>query len=499
MYSINIIKVFDDIVDRVLGYSPKIEIKPVHLANGLFRAVHGEFLDKRDMLVQHKAFMPSHYPKASDIPEFLQKNKLDRQMLHMLLSADKAVFKDVNFSSYTLTHATHITSDNHDRGTGRWLRAILENENGGGQSKALKLLKNLLVEPDSGRSDEISVLTLPLVKDSKKWRQVKLYEQQEHPGSLATDSEGNFCDPLLNSICKGFDCLADFSDMPNAGRVDKLSILHRLVTWACFCVYLHLTNSGFMDERMHGDSPRRVPMLFCVTERPASTLKVASRHSRYWVRRSIDLFFRRQILQYVRTNLVNEKINGKWCTDEARQRIDSIEWRRRSGGMKKTKGKIAEFPQKCRDFFDSYHTTAGQSPDEAFANAVTDMFDSALSSKPWDVARSLGTRIALLSPTRRPNHKLYTPRPSFLEVLVRASISQGTEMPLADLAEEWHQHYGILFGALGNENEILEEWDIHAVDREEYSANVDALARLLEMSGYARRYADGVVIVEVKR
>src|SRR5215212_4442553 len=87
---------FDSIVRRTLFYEPKIEIKPVHLANGLFRAVCG-------------------YNLIAKI-----------NMISTLLGADGTLYGTPNFSSYTLSHVTHITSDNYDHKAGEWPRAILE-------------------------------------------------------------------------------------------------------------------------------------------------------------------------------------------------------------------------------------------------------------------------------------------------------------------------------------------------------------------------------------
>ena len=96
------------------------------------------------------------------------------------------------------------------------------------------------------------------------------------------------------------------------------------------------------------------------------------------------------------------------------------------------------------------------------------------------------------------NKKSYLPQPDYLEVLVRATLPKDEVWTLRQLAEQWAQNYGILFGILGDENEYLHDWGIPAVDRGEFVSNVDALAELLEMSGYGRRYADGVVLVTIE-
>src|SRR3712207_6542249 len=50
---------FEDIVRRRLGYNPRIEIKPAHIANGLFRAISGGYLNNEAL---HFAIYPKIYP-----------------------------------------------------------------------------------------------------------------------------------------------------------------------------------------------------------------------------------------------------------------------------------------------------------------------------------------------------------------------------------------------------------------------------------------------------
>ena len=149
-------------------------------------------------------------------------------------------------------------------------------------------------------------------------------------------------------------------------------------------------------------------------------------------------------------------------------------------------------------FYNSYQSeAAGLTPVQAFAHAAVDMLDLFLSSSPADVARALGVRIGLLSAPRKRTEKLYAPEADLLEVLVRASLPVGETWPLPDLAHYWAERYGILLGALGDENERLARRGIEAVAGDEYQRNVSRLVDLLEMSGYALRYADGVVLVQV--
>jgi len=235
-----------------------------------------------------------------------------------------------------------------------------------------------------------------------------------------------------------------------------------------------------------------------MVESPRTALWDASIQSYHWVSRSIDKFLRTSIQNMI-DKMAEQGTYGSWETDEAiKQLIENITWKSTRGGMRQTEERLGKYTPQCLLFYDSYRSnTANQLPRAAFANAATDMIDQSISSSPNDVARNLGTRIGLLSsgPYAR---KHYTLTSDLLEVLVRASIPPKEQWTIDKLALYWANHYGLLFGVLGDENNRLAEWGISAVDGSRLYDNVDTLATTLEMSGYAQRYADGVVVVSVR-
>lgn len=442
---------FDKVVEQTMFYSPKIEIKPAHLANGFFRAVCGKYANASD---QHAAINPKVYPGSVTLPSLLgdEENKRVREMLHALLGADATLYSKVNFSSYSLSHVTQITSDNHDRGAGEWLYAILEHDSR--PSPALTLLRELLTEEDRRRSDELSTLTLPLAPDLTTLQAFNLRMSPNMlPESLRVDETGAFADPVIKAIREGFDRLAEAEDNAAAARYGaKLDVLRRLVTWGCFAVYLHLANLGCEQ------SMQRVPLLLCMPGARMPTLQQASIQSYQWVSRSIDTFFRNHIRQQVE-QLRSDGTYGEWDSDEAiEHHIQTMTWKTVRGGMRSRTRGDQDNARDCLSFYRSYRSeTAGDTPYIAFANAVADMLDRVLSSSPDSVARALGVRIGLLPASRGRTQKLYAPQPDLLEVLVRASVPKKEQWSINKLADHWSKQYGVLFGALGDENQRLAE------------------------------------------
>ena len=193
-------------------------------------------------------------------------------------------------------------------------------DSGEGQSPAFEVLHTLLSEDNRQRSDEISTLTLPLTRFNFELKDFKPQVPDQRPNSLRVDETGTFCDPLLFSIRKGFDCIAKH-DRGKGNFGEKLDTLRRLVMWGCFSIYLHLANSGSLERQ------KRVPMMLCMVESPSPTLRQASIQSYQWVGRSIDKFFRAAIRDTLNRK-AEEGIYGFWETDvDIRQQIQTMTWK----------------------------------------------------------------------------------------------------------------------------------------------------------------------------
>jgi hypothetical protein len=496
---------FENIVVSKLGYNPRIEIKPAHLANGLFRAICGGYVNDE---AQQMAIYPKAYPflttespliegkLASRIERFtphqrealrfLNGQEEKRAMMNSLLGADKTLFRLVNTSSYSLSHVSQITNDNHDRNTGLWLFSILKQ---GDNNPALKLLRDLLLQDSLNRNDELSLITLPLTSDSILHTQNYDYAE---PENIKNNTGGVFNDQIIQTIRAAFDLLA-LNDTESAHKNGKLDVLRHFVILGCFSVYFHLANA---DKNIP-----TVPMIFRF-DRNLTTLSQASVRSYQYLLRSINELLYREIYNVLEL-LDHNGSYSSWNDDESIEKHirETIDWYRTTtpSSREKEKNTVDKLQQECLVLFQSYRSeTASTHPREALARAISDMLAIVLSSTPQDVVRGLGTRIGLLSQYSGHQRKTYDPHPDFLEVLVRASIPPGQIWTLPKLAQHWADSFGIFCGALGDENNRIQSLGV-SVDQGEWLTNTNALAEMLELSGYARRYADGVVLVSVDR
>ncbi len=479
---------FDPIIQRHLLYDPKIAIKPAHLANGLFRAIcRQQYINHK---AQHQALYPKAYPQSDN--SFLDDsdNAYVREMLNELLGADHTIFKNVNQSSYTLSHSSHITNDNHDRNAGEWLVHVLKQPIDQVASPAYTLLYSLITQNDRQRSDELSVLTLPLVESEPIPQSYpSRLSTDSLPTSLHTSSSGAFSQGIVNAIRSGFDRLAD-NDQSSSNCGGKLDILRRMTIWGCLGVYLHLVNVA--------DPKTLIPLLIAMDTTKSPSLRQASSQSYQMARRQINRFFRQHIIAIVET--WNDKQQyGMWNTDEeVIPKIENMQWKAPKGGQKQSQASMKQHTPRCLEFYKIYRSdTANYPPYLAFANAVTDMLDVIMSADPETVAQTLGVQIGLLKTAQR-SSKIYAPQPDVLELLVRASIPKNERWTIKQLATYWAKNYGIIFGSLGNENDILSRYGIQPVAGDDLLTNTEHLIDMLELCGYAKRYADGIVMIAVE-
>ncbi len=478
-----------------LGYSPTSgSIKPVHVANGLCRAALGEYYDPRllnralnrwanrgaeerhptEDLVNDAAdrlgdlALPTHRHRLNEL----------RELLRGVLGADGAVFDKNENCSYTLTHRAHVTRDHNDRGTGTFLYHLLAADLGQDKSPALALIRELLTDA----SDELSVLSLPLIADEEPI--TFSVDEDALPEALKTkasaDAARTFRSPIARELRIGFDALAAYE----RARGSKLHSLRRLVSFCGLSLFLHIVNRSLDYEDGRSFLARRPPLILDFVQGGWSPVGIASHATYNLACKSIE----RMVGYGVRTALASE-FGERWTTRQAEDFISEVELR---GNAKVQERKRKHF----LEVFRSYANGAGVA--EAFALASVDALLEDMNGTPFDFARALGVRSGLLAPRgQRAVKKRYAPSPELLEVLLASTTQPGEELELEELAERWWVRYGVLTGARQADARELARWSILDAGKEDLVANADALRATLIDIGYARRYADGVTIIRL--
>ncbi len=478
----------------LIHYQPvSASIKPVHVANGLFRALlgvgptpnafHDTLVRYKTISVRGKGRTRVEIKAARELaaeygeqvfgkfasPANTDRLNLLRAYLRAAYAADEAVFPDMTKSSYTLTNRSQITSDTNDFRTGRFLARILTADFGSGRSPIIPVLEKLLRDD----TDELSTIALPLLKTMP---QEQLQEQSWISDGL---DEGVKSSAIVRSIRWGFDSIARHAEPFLQG--DKLRILRYVTMFSCFSIYLHLINLDRQTSPYHQGKSLTVPIL--VDWRPSSRQRIryASRATYRIAIKEIESL----ILNGFRTYLSETCSSLNSATADAV--ISQIELPRR--------GSVSDL----RDAFKAY-SIENTDPLEALSKSITDAFYRNRTATPESFARNLGVRIGFVAPgSSRVTNKHYAMSPDLLEVLVlsvtNADDAVGDTLTITDLTKRWRDRYGIVTGALPDDYEFLSYEGVQDAAHDDLEVNALSLQETLVSIGKAREYADGVAII----
>jgi hypothetical protein len=464
------------------GYSPtSSSIKPAHIANGWFRCIlgkrydpallnqtvvhwtqNGEINPSEKLLSENPSVFEPFQPvsRRRDFGEF-------RADLKQLISpVGGAVNKGNRQSSYNITCEQHITEDYNDWGTGAFLYHLLAADFGEGPSPALELLKGILAVP----TDEVSAITVPLVAQSAATD----FTVGTYPAEHVFKRRGKaFQSATLNQIRAGFDNLAAFETTYGGG----LDALRRLVAFGGFAVLMHMHNRCTEREGKAGFSP----ILLHFSDSQASTAYQASHATYNLSRRAIETLY---------TGLLKEWLEPRIGTRPTPKKCEQFIGEMEFGHNEDDKTR--------EQMLKSYGSFASQFGGlDAMAEALRETIFRDLSGTPLDFYRAVGVRSGFVRPAgNRAVRKYYTLEGVLLEALLASVLPEG-EMTYLQFLDQCYERYGLLIGGRSDDSAELMAQGIGTATVQDLRLNSQNFRQQLLSLGWARRYADGVLMVQV--
>mgnify|MGYP007037737162 CR=1 FL=1 len=492
----NIGEVLNGVYDDELGWRPASGgVKPVHIANGVMRAIVGRSNDitplveviswrrrgspieerRLDALLE-KDWGDAIKAFADDAPGF----ERARRYLHGVLAADGAVFPSPEHSSVTLTCAQMASRDGNDRGLGEFGFFLL---GGDRQSPLPKLLADrMLVDRPT---DPVTIAAWPLLVGDG--RPAKLSERSSH--SLKKKHS--------QTILAEFRAAASSLVSHEETQGNRLRSLERTVHFVCVATHAHA-----QAVAANGKLDTRPPALLVAEAAKGSDLAIASERS---LRLIHDRFG-----QWLAERLADRLNAGKPCTDDEVLEVPSGTDGREFRKILRTIG-VAKKPHEepDEDVLDARMSAFNEArrrfgKDEPAACLGATLVECYLreyeSGGPREALTRLCARAGLLYPhyQGRSTEKRFQPSAPVLDMLVRACVTANEAIPLTEFLERlWHR-FGLIAGDRRNDH-----WDdgayLHehglAVDPGRLRANTDALVSQLVTMGLARRYPDNVTFI----
>lgn len=483
-----------DIYDAEFGLLPTNKsIKPVHIANGLGRALVGRTYDsdplahflRRSILNQRTQVQEERNPNDAILrlygvaftgrdSDHVDGRKLStlRSLAEGVLATDKAVFGDSGVSSYTLSNETLLTRDPSDMHCGIFLAGLLS---AGGPGDAANHIRKLL-ESDE---DPWSTLALPMMQQFARPRAFAQSAADDtappHP-LLNVDETGVLISPTLRRLRACFDRLARFENT----RGSKLNSLRRMVMFSCFVVHVHLI--ARYSEAV--DGAPRPPILFDMFDGARMSLRNASRAS---VRAAGD------VLEALVSLRIQQRIPATIDAAGIEQLIMDLPTKK-------------DVQRLVRQGFDAYRDDEEVSDLEAVSEALWQTATQ-VTNHPVEFLTELGRRAGYLTPWSNTGRagklqKRYGVNTEFLETLVAATVEPGQPLDFPEFLDELRTNYGIVVGQRSDDRSVrcnnLREQQFGtptSVAEEDLRINVEELRRALIEAGYAKAYADGQTVI----
>ncbi|MEM4724576.1 MAG: hypothetical protein QXP01_06155, partial [Candidatus Hadarchaeum sp.] len=277
-------QVLDYVYDESVGWRPATgAIKPVHIANGLFRDLVGGYFDLTTTVMFVVPWKQKNNPVGMDpsrtyeqlvenpgkqqFAEFKgggQKKALFnkfRDFLRELLNADGAIFPDPKSSSLTLTCRQMITCDQMDKRVGRFMADIISGRNKSGP--LMKMVLDALQKGSDRPVDPITLAAWPLLENK---RADELSKQSTRCSPYNNEK--------LNKFCENIEAAAADLASHEEKIGNRLATLRRAVHFACIALLAHAQALA-----VDGDLQKRAPLLITMDAPKGSPLANASEAS----------------------------------------------------------------------------------------------------------------------------------------------------------------------------------------------------------------------------
>jgi hypothetical protein len=460
-----------------IGFSPNTtNIKPVHLANGMFRRLLGTAYDTRCLfqfvfVAKNDGSIPRGHELQKVYDELLHADRLNdgvtsqhvealRPTLLKIVSADRpSAVSTGGMESYSAGFAGFVSNDRIAQDGGEFLALWLQQH----APPFADLVRATIVEGD----DPITVLAQPLLGDPIPARMQ--IEQPEQIACLRTTAAPSIQQHMAALAGPAVHLARHLEQHPN-----KLVRLRMAILLGGFLLVRYLADL----EQLYVPGRERIrPALLLDFSPDEHPIHLASQLSYVFVCQSITRFY---------AWLFTDYLTSTFDTSEL-QRPPSY-------------GTDANAQQLCAEVWEAARTEVQQQDASPWAlgQAIYDIIALQSEATPVQYLRQLGIRCGLFWPPYNlyPNKHL-APRQDLLEVLVRSVTSPGDVLDLRELQDRLWATYGIVIGGRTDDLDLLLGQEINQADDVALAQNQAAFAERLRDLSFARLLADGVLEVQI--
>lgn len=476
-----------DALFRELGfYAASNSIKPLYVANGLFREVTGTIceiediydwvrgenskksISSKDLLEKYTDIIMCYQNEDDSVDEL----KEIRYYLEKLFNPDSNIQAGAAFSVPNISSIWQVTSSvPAEQGIGGFLFKILNTEIEGKKSKAIDVIERSLKDDD----DDITRTIKPIiVSKSEKERKVTR--------DLSTEVVDYTI--ALDTIRRGFDCLAENCSLkPKATKAESLLTLRRTVNYAMFSIFYYLSDINHSKY-----SGQRVPLLLDAGTGTGAIINASSR-SFTECKKAMEKY----TVNFVREWLIQAKI------------ISDINEKNACESYLKNDINVTDEVRAILEKHFENNSLAGDPPILATAKAIQfAMYTKTYSdTTPSEFCNVIGVKAGLVGPSGNTNYRRLLINRFLLETIVLSCVSKDkleAGIELRELGDILRDNYNIVIGTdTDADYAFLDELEIARNTPEDLrgslALNAKEIAEMLISLGLGKKYADGVTII----
>lgn len=487
----------EEIYDEEFGLRlSNFSIKPVHVANGLARALTGRTYDTTALAKTLRRFVRNQRigldeernpndvileeystafePLSGSAPDQRQLARL-RSLAFEVLGADDAVYDQPDKSSYTLSNERFISRDPSDSRAGLFLSKLLM-AGPSGRTDAADCIRDLL----RSETDPFTTLAWPLLQLAQPREESDSEEltlraaKSEH---LFTLHEDALVSNSLRLLRDSYDRLGRFERLAGS----KLNSLRRLMLFGSFAIHVHVI--GRWAER-EPDAPRP-PILLDLFDGALVSVRDASRATLRAAGDAIEGLVRSRF---------RDRISDELGTADA--------------AMGQFLGQSADL-ERHRPMYENYRQGGSEPLDALTRVLVEEAFEKAR-EHPIGALVELGRRAGFLAPWHNQGRggklqKRYCATAEFLEILIACTVEPDEPLEFPEFLDRLRELFGIVVGRPDDDSSIrlnnladIQFGPVTSINEEDLRRNVEEMRRLVVESGYAKAYADGRTMITTR-
>jgi hypothetical protein len=491
-------EVIDGVCDDDIGWRPASgSTEPVHVADGLVRALQGSSFDpdylhrllvwwkKNGNIVvdeqrSSRTLMLDRDSPFGHLATSLQDFEKTRRYVSSRMSADRGLYSALEDTSVTLTCGRMATRDTNEGGLGEFAAFLLGGKNNGSLAgEVLRCISTTL--PDEALTALECPVRLDEAKGNRGASKIGKARKQRHNREV------------FQAIRDAGGCLATHERQQS----NRLQTLERAVRFACVAVHAHAQAlaSG-------GDLEKRPPGLVAIRGPRSSKLGIASERALERIYAGFEAWLAERVGKRLAAGqpltgdevLLAPSLDGRKVRAML-ARITTAAGRHREPDKECVDARYDAFVAKLRELGDA-------DPARVLGHTLVHCYASEYrtSGGPRPFLQGIGRRVGLLYPhfVGRVRDERVRPSLPVLDLLVRACVPAGEVVGLRVFLERLWTRFGLIVGGrrsgAWDDGAYLDRFGV-PVEIDDLAANTEAFVDELALMGLARRYPDGVTFV----